>query len=279
MVRRSLPIPRPPVKWTGGKGQLLEHLLAHTPESFRSYHEPFLGGGAFYFALCRTRRLEAEVWLSDINRELIGSYVAIRNQVEDVLAAMREHKYDSAHFHQVRRQDPWSLPLHEMAARFMYLTRVGYNGLYRVNRAGQFNSSFGRYTDPILVDPDNMRAVSEAFGRLSTHLDVYPFTRVLSAAQVGDLVYFDPPYLPKSRTANFTSYTPGRFTLHDHEVLARTFEELVARDVYVMLSQSDDPWVRHRYRKFRSFTLDVTRNISRDPATRKGTQEMLILGW
>lgn len=229
-------LPRPFLKWAGGKTQLLGELLARRPAPFNTYFEPFLGSGALFFALFRAGLIRHAV-LSDLNRELIDTYIAIRDYVEDVIALLRDYPYDRAFYYALRERDPWALSLPERAARMIYLNKTGYNGLYRVNAQGKFNVPFGRYKSPRYFDAENLRAVSCALQGVTlrwTH-----FTSVLDEAHEGDWVYFDPPYLPLSATANFTEYYAEGFGLREHELLRDLCSALSARGVFVMLSNSD----------------------------------------
>ena len=153
------PIPRPFLKWAGGKTRLLPELVRRLPSAFAAYHEPFLGSAALFFALHRQVRL-GRACLSDLNPELIETYRAIRDQVETVIALLVGYPYDREFYYALRAQDPGSLDLPSRAARTLYLNKTGYNGLYRVNRRGQFNVPFGRHKSPTICDARNLRAVS-----------------------------------------------------------------------------------------------------------------------
>ncbi|MCS6800593.1 MAG: DNA adenine methylase [Chloroflexota bacterium] len=260
----------PFVKWAGGKRQLLPHLLALRPPRFERYVEPFLGGGALYFALAPERAL-----LGDLNDELIDTYRAIRDDVEGVMAALDRHRYDREHYYAVRRLHPWDLPPAERAARFIYLNKTGYNGLYRVNRRGEFNVPFGRYrTPPRLYDPANLRAAAALLA--GAQLVHGPYEKTLAAAQAGDFVYLDPPYQPLSPSANFTRYTRYGFAPGDQQRLAREFRRLSALGAYVMLSNSNTPLVRELYRGFHIVEVEANRLINSDSRRRTGITELVI---
>lgn len=261
--------PRPFLKWAGGKGQLLGRLSARVPKAYHRYFEPFLGGGALFFALQPPRGV-----LSDVNREIIDCYTAVRDHVGALIGALGEHRYDSDHYYAVRDADPAKLGLVERAARTIFLNKTGFNGLYRVNRAGKFNVPFGRYAKPAICDEANLRACSAALANVE--LLATDFGSVATRAHAGDFVYFDPPYVPLSRTAAFTAYAPGGFDLDAQARLAGVFGHLAERGVSVLLSNSDVPAIRKLYAPYRMDTIQATRVIN-CKATRRGpVRELLV---
>jgi len=261
--------PRPFLKWAGGKGQLLGRLCARVPPSYRRYFEPFLGGGALFFSLRPARG-----FLSDVNGEIIDCYTAVRDDVTALVAALRDHRYECKHYYAVRDADPAKLSLAERAARTIFLNKTGFNGLYRVNRAGKFNVPFGRYAKPAICDEENLRACSAALA--NTELVAADFATAAARAAAGDFVYFDPPYVPLSRTAAFTAYAPGGFDLDAQARLATFFGALAARGVAVLLSNSDVPEIRKLYARYRFDSIEATRVIN-CKATRRGpVRELLV---
>jgi DNA adenine methylase len=261
--------PRPFLKWAGGKGQLLGPLRRHVPKSYRQYFEPFLGGGALFFALRPGRAV-----LGDVNREIVDCYTAVRDHVGRLVAALRDHRYEAEHYYAVRNTDPAKLPLVERAARTIFLNKTGFNGLYRVNRAGKFNVPFGRYAKPAICDEENLRACSAALA--NAELVAGDFECVAARAGAGDFVYFDPPYVPLSRTAAFTAYAPGGFDLDAQSRLADFFGKLAERGVRVLLSNSDVPEIRKLYACYRIDTIEAARVIN-SKATRRGpVRELLV---
>jgi DNA adenine methylase len=247
--------PRPFLKWAGGKKQLIEQFTQLIPARYGRYLEPFVGGGALFFAL-RPRRAA----LSDSNQELIDCYQAIRDDVDTVIAALRKHRYEQDYYYRVRDLDPAKLTLPQRAARTIYLNKAGFNGLYRVNRRGRFNVPFGRHSNPNLCDEPNLRACSAALQGVA--LAVNDFERAALRARNGDFVYFDPPYVPVSDTSYFTSYVPGGFGWDQQRRLASVFAKLAKRGVQAMLSNSDVPAVRNLYRGFRVERVEATRRIN-----------------
>jgi DNA adenine methylase len=260
----------PFVKWAGGKRQLLPQLLALRPPRFSRYVEPFLGGGALYFALAPGRAV-----LGDLNSELIDAYRTIRDDVEGVMAALDRHRYDRDHYYAVRRLRPDQLSAVERAARFIFLNKTGYNGLYRVNRRGEFNVPFGRYrTPPRLYDAGNLRAAAALLA--GAEIRHGPYEETLATAGAGDFVYLAPPYQPLSPSANFTRYTRDGFGPADQQRLADEFRRLDALGAYVMLSNSDTPLVRELYRGFSLVEVHANRLINSDHRGRTGITELVI---
>jgi DNA adenine methylase len=263
--------PRPFLKWAGGKSQLLGALSERVPRrpAFKRYFEPFLGGGALFFSLLPKRGQ-----LSDVNDEIINCYQVVRDDVGALIEALGDHRYDETHYYAVRDTDPARLGRVERAARTIFLNKTGFNGLYRVNRAGKFNVPFGRYAKPAICDEANLRACSAALG--DTEISTSDFERSASRAAAGDFVYFDPPYVPVSRTAAFTAYAPGGFGLDAQSRLATLFAKLAARGVDVLLSNSDVPEIRELYASFCIETIPASRVINCKAARRGPVNELLV---
>lgn len=263
----------PFVKWAGGKGQLLAQLSPFFPKRFGKYIEPFVGGGAVYFHLQPKRAV-----LGDSNEELINCYRVIRHAVEELIASLERHVYDSAYFYELRARDPAQLSDVERASRFVYLNKTCYNGLYRVNRKGQFNVPFGRYsTPPRIYDGDNLRAVSRLLQ--DCELMCASYEQTIECAERGDFVYLDPPYHPLSATANFTRYTRLAFSDFDQCWLAQAFRALSERGCYVMLNNSDTPLVRWLYQPHRIVEARANRAINSDPTKRNPVTELIITNY
>lgn len=198
--------PKPFVKWVGGKRQLLKQfrdLGLYPPENFdhitNTYFEPFVGGGAVFFDL-----LPETAYLSDLNNELVVTYNVIKNDVENLIKSLKKHKLDKEYFLKMRAQNPEKLSDLNTASRFIYLNRTCFNGMYRVNSKGGFNVPFGKYTNPLVCDENNLRKASKALKNVEIRKQGYK--EVLKKAKKGDFIYFDPPYYPISKTASFTSY-------------------------------------------------------------------------
>jgi DNA adenine methylase len=257
---------RPILKWAGGKRQLLPELRRHYPAAFGRYHEPFVGSGAVFLDLHNRGLLEGrDVWLSDVNADIIGCYRAVRDDPEAVITALaalerghaaggREHFYDvrDARFNPMRialqaAGSPEQRYTPELAAMLVYLNRTGFNGLFRLNAQGAFNVPAGRYGRVRICDAENIRALAGALSRLGVRLTVSPFARAVEEAGAGDFVYLDPPYAPVSRTAQFTSYTAAGFGPAEQAALQRAAIGLAARGAFVLLSNSVASHIRHLY--------------------------------
>ena len=257
---------RPFLKWAGGKSRLLPQLQPLLPraDSYSRYLEPFLGSAALFFEL-----RPKEAVLADVNHEIVECYQAIRSCPEKVIRALAQHEYEAEHYYRVRSAGP-SRSLAARAARTIYLNKTGYNGLYRVNRAGRFNVPMGRYVNPGFRSPllfATLRACSHALAAA----DIVPgdFEQVLARACAGDFVYLDPPYVPVSATSDFTSYAAGGFGWEDQQRLAAACRSLSERGVKIMLSNSDTPSVRALYRGFHVTRVLAARSIN-SKATKRG---------
>jgi len=262
-------------KWNGGKRQLLEQLRPLLPSSFGDYHEPFLGMGALFYDVVSADPHRHHV-LSDINPEIIGAYQAIRRDVDGVIAALRQHRNDKEHYLAVRAWKPEDLPPNEAAARFIFLGKCGFNGLYRVNQKGRFNVSFGDYANPTICDVENLRRVSRVLQRARLFCGAYDSYCGLPIS--GALAYFDPPYLPMSETASFTAYGADAWGEPEHRKLAAYCQRLDGLGVKWMLSNSDTPETHAIYG---SFGWDIQRvsarrNINRDGGKRGPVSELVI---
>jgi DNA adenine methylase len=274
--RKQLPeaTPAPFVKWVGGKTRLLGELVARAPSMYGRYFEPFVGGGALFFRLAPRAAV-----LSDLNADLIATYQAVRDEVELVVRYAARHKtlHSEEYYYQVRER--WnvarkSLSASARAAMFMYMNKTCYNGLWRVNRRGEFNVPVGRYANPSILDAESLRAAS--FALQHAELSAQPFDRVLDEAEAGDFVYFDPPYDPVSATSDFTSYTSESFGVADQHRLADVYRKLSDRGVAVMLSNSDTPLVRKLYTGFRIDRVMCSRAINSKAEARGAVAEVIV---
>lgn len=248
--------PKPFVKWVGGKRQLLRQfreLGLYPPEDFNpitnTYYEPFVGGGAVFFDL-----LPKNAELSDLNNELVTTYNVIKNNVDELIESLQKHIYDKEYYLEVRAKKIEDLSDIEVASRFIFLNRTGFNGLYRVNKSGQFNVPFGRYNNPVICDEDNLRRVSDALQDvIITHQD---YKNVLKTAKSGDFIYLDPPYYPINATSSFTSYTAEGFLEKEQTELRDTFVKLHKKGCFVMLSNSDTPFINELYSGLEGITIN-----------------------
>lgn len=265
---------RPFLKWAGGKRQLLAQLYPHVPKEFGHYYEPFLGGGALFFGL-RASGWIGMASLSDSNKRLVSTYTGVRDDVQGVIDILTPKRYELQEFLEERKRLVDSFVNDtEVAAWMIYLNRTCFNGLYRVNKNGQFNVPFGRYTNPTICDEFLLQTASRALRKtMIGHVD---FERCVRSAEKGDLVYFDPPYAPVSDTANFTAYTAAGFLPADHARLAATARKLKARGVHVILSNADVPAVREWYHDFQLREVQGRRSINSKGGKRGAVGELII---
>jgi DNA adenine methylase len=270
------PMPHSFLKWAGGKSQLEDEILQHLPATIDTYFEPFFGGGAVFFALARQGRFKRAV-ISDVNRELIDTLTAIRDDVESVITELEildpgvvsEPLFNLVKFANCSNHT-------EVAARMIYLNKTCFNGLYRVNQSGEFNTSWGKHKS---FDPDyeNLRAVSKALQGVSI---IHSGFEIIKMARPGDAVYCDPPYVPVSKTSNFTAYSRDGFTLEDQAQLAGLCALLASEGVSVVASNSDTNQTRAIYESFCGFkTIEVSarRNVNCKGSKRGKVGELLFV--
>lgn len=272
--------PKPFVKWVGGKRQLMQDLENNFPKQFTTYHEPFLGGGAVMFNLL-TKKPQLSCNVSDFNSDLILAYVTIRDKLEKLIESLENHsknyhKNSTEYYYDVRKQEPKQQI--EKVSRLLFLNKTCFNGLYRVNKKGQFNVPLGRYTNPNIVNKENLTAVSKILQSKKIKISCRDFEAVLGDAKKGDLVYFDPPYQPVSSTANFTSYTHRDFTEEDLERLAKLADQLHSKGCYVLLSNSNSKTVKDFFSKkhWKISSINVNRAINSNAQKRTGHKEIII---
>jgi DNA adenine methylase len=286
----SLPIARPFLKWAGGKSQLLDQFAPLYPRAFANYHEPFVGSAAVYFHLCGLKvsgHLSGSmrrVRLTDSNSELINCYRVVRDEVDALIKLLARHKHKHSHdyYYRVRSLSPASSTTQdpspvESAARFIYLNKTCYNGLYRVNRQGQFNVPMGSYKNPRIFDADDLRLAAQALEDVK--LAVADFREVVHHARRGDLVYFDPPYHPLTKTASFTSYTENPFGEEQQRELAQVFRALDRKGCQVMLSNSWTPFILDLYRGFHCIEVQAARAINSQASGRGKIREVVVLNY
>ena len=301
-VGSSMPAAAPFLKWAGGKRQLLPELRRFVPQTFNGYIEPFLGSGAFFFDLAGHDRLrEKRVQLIDSNADLIGTYASLAREPERVIERLRElaHRHQrlgDEFYYEVRDQlfNPLRFRLREasggevypaeLAAQLLYLNRTCFNGLFRLNRKGDFNVPAGRYANPRICDEPNLMRVSALLRQPNVFMFRDSFERVRETAEPGDFVYFDPPYAPVSDTAHFRSYTAEGFSEEQQEQLQKLIVALARRGCLVLLSNSVAPQITALYESnlearragLRTFRRPARRAINSDPKSRRAVEEYLI---
>jgi DNA adenine methylase len=260
----------PFLKWAGGKRGMLPTLRQYVPKNIRTYVEPFIGGGALFFKMA-----PASAILSDLNSELVTTYRVVRDKPAELIQALSRHYYDKDYYYQVRKQNPGSLSDIDIAARMIYLNRSGYNGLYRVNKKGEFNVPFGKYTNPTIVDTNKIMSCSSALK--GAILENLPFEDLPWAAiGKGDFVYFDPPYVPLSKTSSFTAYQGAGFGEEDQLRLADLFKRLHRQGANLLLSNSGHSSVERMYAGFRIDEVSMLRAINSKGAKRGPVKEFLV---
>lgn len=262
---------KPFLKWAGGKGQLLSELKQYIPDNFGKYIEPFLGGGALFFAL----RPKSAI-LSDSNPELINCYRILRDHVNDLIDALKQFKNSSEEFYRIRSQKIDQLNELERAARFIYLNKTCFNGLYRVNKKGEFNVPYGKYTNPVICDEIRLRSSHKALQ--NAELICNDYKAVLRRhADKGDFLFLDPPYYPLGGHADFQRYTKDSFYEEDHIELRDEFNRVVNLGCNAILTNSNTDFVNNLYKGHQFSIVETKRLISSNANTRTG-QDLIIVG-
>ena len=251
-VQKKNKLVAPVVKWVGGKRQLLPEIKKYSPKKFNTYFEPFVGGGAVLFELQPKQAV-----INDINKELINLYSVIQNNVEE------PQKYNK-------------LTGIDRAARILYLNKTCYNGLYRVNSMGEFNSPFGSYKNPNIVNEITLRAVHKYFNESNIKFLNGDFEKTVKNAKRDDFVYFDPPYAPISKTSNFTGYNESGFGENEQIRLKELCDTLNKKGVKFLLSNSDCEFIRELYKDYNIVTIKAKRAINSNGNDRGAVSEVLI---
>lgn len=262
----------PILKWAGGKRQLLPQLLASQPPRWQRYYEPFAGGAALFFALALPG-----AYLGDANTEVIHLYRTLVDDTEGVIDALAGYANTPETYLTVRATDPTTLDAVQRAARFLYLNKTCFNGLYRENRRGQFNVPFGRYAHPNIINADGLRAARPLLQTAT--LAHASYTALDGVVQPDDWVYCDPPYVPVSATARFTAYTAGGFSWGDQEQLAATLRHWADQGVFVMTTNAAVPALLALYPGFWHRIVPSRRAINRVGSGRTGAQEVILTSY
>lgn len=270
--------PRPFVKWVGGKTQLLPEIVKYVPKRFNTYFEPFLGGGAVLFQIHPKHAV-----VNDLNGELINAYKQVQTNPEQLIHLLKQmfNKDTKEYYMSIRaldRSDKFeTLTDVQRAARFIYLNKAGFNGLWRVNKKGQNNVPYGQHTK-LTVPEDAIRVDSEFFKDSDVTFLSGDYRTCVQSTKKGDFVYFDPPYIPVNPTSNFVNYTKAGFGLAQQKELAQLAKELYNKGAYVMLSNSDTPLTRKLYKDFMFHVhhVEARRSINRNGKKRGAVGEVLI---
>ena len=262
---------RPLLKWAGGKTQLLTEITPKIPKKYGRYIEPFFGGGALFFALKPSNGI-----IADSNPELVNLYQSVADDVDGILDQLKQYQNTEEVFYAVRSQDWKKLPNVEAAARTIFLNRTCFNGLYRVNKKGQFNVPFGKYKNPKIIDEEALRAASIILK--DTTIICGDYKDVLrKQAQPGDFIFLDPPYLPISEYADFQRYTKEQFYEEDHTELAAEVQRLHELGCHIILTNSNHPLVHEQYRKFPIEVVQTKRYISCNGKRRTGEDVIVTI--
>jgi len=266
----------PVVKWAGGKRQSLKEILKYIPAKITTYYEPFLGGGALFLKLQPERAI-----VNDLSAELMNLYYVLKNNLEELLEDLHKHRNEEEYFYQIREMDRdqgvyANLTAIEKASRTIFLNKTCYNGLFRVNRAGEFNAPFGKYRNPKIVDESKLRAVSEYLKQAEITFLCTDFAEAIKDATVGSFVYLDPPYHPVSKSANFTSYDRGGFNQAEQQRLKLVCDQLHEKGVNFLLSNSATEFVLDLYHDYQIEMIKAKRRMNSDPNKRGAVEEILV---
>lgn len=276
MQIKSNKLVAPVLKWVGGKRQLLETLIPLLPKEISTYCEPFVGGGALLFALQPNK-----AFINDINSELILVYKTIKENVEDLIKELEKCRNTAEYFYAVRGQDRDKKQYEvltdvQKAARVIFLNKTCFNGLYRVNNAGEFNSPFGNYRNPNIVNAEGLRAVSEYLNFADIRITSTDYSNVLKMIPDDSFVYLDPPYDPVSDTASFTGYSKGGFSRAEQLRLRECCDELTKRGVKFMLSNSATDFILDQYSKYNINIVQAKRIINSVGSKRGNVNEVVV---
>lgn len=271
---------QPFTKWTGGKRQLLPVIKSLMPDDYNNYFEPFIGGGAVFFDL-----IPKKATINDFNSELINCYHQIKDNPEKLIELLTEHqKKNSKEYYLELRSADRDGRINDMtdterAARIMYMLRVDFNGLYRVNSKNQFNVPYGRYKNPKIVDSELILSISSYLNNNDIRILNGDFEEAIKNVQAGDFVYFNPPYIPLSETSAFTSYTHEGFSYEEQVRLRNVFKRLNEKGAYVMLSNSSSPLVEELYEGFNIHKVNATRTNGAKASSRGKIAEIIVTNY
>lgn len=271
---------KPLLKWAGGKRQLLPTLIKRMPECYNTYFEPFLGGGALLFAL-----QPKTAYVNDLNSELINMYLVVKNKPQELFIELEKHEKNHGHdyFYEIRnldRTDEFSTKTDvELAARTIYLNHTCFNGLYRVNRKGYFNTPLGKYKKPNILDKENITSVHKYFNGNNVNLYNDDYKKILKKVKQNDFVYLDPPYDPISKTESFTGYTSVGFSRHDQIKLKEECDRLNSIGAFFMVSNSNTKFIKELYKDYKIIVIPAKRCINSKGNKRKNSTEVIIINY
>ncbi len=272
------PIARPFLKWAGGKRQVLSEIHKYRPKRIKTYYEPFVGAGALFLDL-----QHKNTYINDTNAELINCYNVIKDNPEELIDDLYKNKIEKDYFYSIReldRTEPYNnLSPIEKASRIIYLNKTCFNGLFRVNSQGQFNTPFGRYENPKIVDAAVLKAVSNYLNDNDVQILNLDFGQAVTNAKKGDFVYFDPPYDPVSDTSSFTGYDINGFNKNEQSRLKNLFEDLSSKGIKCMLSNSKTPFIQELYKEYKIINVPAIRSINSNASRRGRVEEVLVLNY
>jgi len=263
------------VKWAGGKKQLIEQFKPLFPEKINRYLEPFVGGGAVLFYVLKNYKPK-DVFIFDINEELINTYQTIRDNVENLIKELNKLKqlHNKENYYKIRAEDPKLLSRLTRATRFIYLNKTCFNGLYRVNLSGGFNVPIGSYKNPLICPEEDLREISKLLKNVK--IISGDFEECLKYAKKNSFVYFDPPYYPLKNKKSFTTYAKGNFLEKEQEQLSKVFNKLDKKGCKVMLSNSDTDFIKGLYKKYPLKKVKATRMINCNGKNRGKINEVVV---
>lgn len=268
----------PFMKWVGGKRQLMPSIVELLPSNIKelNYCEPFIGGGAVLFHLQPKNAI-----INDLNKELINVYNVVKNDLTELINDLKKHENNSEYFYKIRgldrTEDFNKITPVERASRIIYLNKTCFNGLYRVNNAGEFNAPFGRYRAPNIVNESTLKAVNKYLNANNITITSTDYETVLENLDCDSFVYLDPPYHPISESSNFTGYVQGGWNIFDQVRLRNACDELSERGIKFLLSNSSSPQIRDLYEeRYEIFTVKANRSINSIGSDRGEVDEFLI---
>lgn len=276
-MARKNPLVSPILKWVGGKRQLLDSIEPLIPKC-STYYEPFIGGGAVLFS-----RQPDKAVINDSNPELINVYLTIKNEPEALIEKLKEHKANSSeeYFYSIRALDRDKEVFENMtdierAARIIYLNKTCYNGLFRVNSSGEFNSPWGKYKNPNITNETTINALHTYFNKANITIKCGDYRDALKGIRKGAFVYLDPPYMPISSSASFTGYTAGGFGKQEQIALKEQCDALNAKGIKFLLSNSSCPFIEDLYKEYIIEHVNAKRAINANPEKRGEIKEVLV---
>ncbi len=269
----------PVVKWVGGKRQIIDEIMKYVPTNFSTYYEPFLGGGAVLFELQPKKAV-----VNDINAELMNIYVVIKKNVEELIDDLKQYKNEKEYFYRIRERDRDKEQYNKLtpvqrASRIIYLNKTCYNGLFRVNKNGEFNAPFGNYKNPNIVNETTLRAVSAYFNKAKIRFVCQDFQEALKNARKGAFVYLDPPYDPVSETSSFTGYYKGGFDRDEQISLKQVCDKLDKGGIRFLLSNSATDFILDLYQDYRIEVIQAKRAINSKGDRRGDVDEVLVMNF